>query len=528
MNEGRKSPLSFAFDNHRRSHYQRRATLQHVIVGKQEQQQEQQNAKLVLESCLDNIKRRRERQSIKESNSMIKSNLNIHQPHNRYNEYINDNFPSSKSMKNVNSSRTMSDNVNSNSSKQDMLRKLHKAKTQLQMIEDGSNNGPSGSNSSDETKKEIPEQLLPRKLALMKNDLIHLRRRQSTRLLPVQVNTLKKKKDTRNENVDVDHDKGFIANGDNNNDHGNSEGNSEDEHSSYISNLRKQNAEFNQQKHTNDHLQRQKDSSQDNDSDSKNNNILCYKEVSKPRDLPNFKVKGKLSQYHHHCQQKQHFAKDYIRLAKEYKEMEKYRNNNPRLEKRCVVCKGKAFTKLADIERGQEEDTTLRGGSKGTGRNRSTSNGKSSNSNHYKKKYLIKVLFPCEHRPICNECWEQKQPWIKCPVCHEEIKIALNHNGNEVDEYWDWINEIKPHVPHGFLKSFTRQSRRAIMDAMAKSINDDCKDVGKEIQNNKAATTTTTMNDIATKTTTSASLDFTDKSQFHNKDVVQSKTCIIS
>ncbi len=117
--------------------------------------------------------------------------------------------------------------------------------------------------------------------------------------------------------------------------------------------------------------------------------------------------------------------------------------------------------------------------------------------------YLSTVLFPCQHRCICNECWEatkqkENNKYRTCPLCYEEIKITFDYsyipeeeeeeddeddhdsyNGyttREEEKYWDWINEIKPPLPNGFVKSFVRNSRRAISEAMAKSIMDDYDD----------------------------------------------------
>ena len=472
MNEERKSPLSFAFDNHRRN-YQRRATLQHVIVGKQKQ-----HDKVVLESCLDNIKNRRKtlllkaptRLFIESKMKMNQRNSTMYHPHDRYynDQDMKDNTQSNNVIMNSSSSRTLSDDLNSGSAKQDLLQKLNKAKTRLQ-IGDGSKNDrngqydkksntsfhqetsnatPRGSCGSDRIKKKIPNQFLPRTLNSMKNDLIHLHRKQSTKLLPMQINgrvSTLKKNETKNGGIDIGYGKDLVGNDDEN---FCNKDDSEDEYSSYISNLRKQSTEFNNQNRpfvlTNDHYQRQQHNTSHDDNDdystSKNDNTLCYKEVSKPSNRHHkFQAIRTSSQHHHNYQQQQYFAKDYTRLATEYKEMEKYRNNNTQLENTCIICQRKAITKLVDIQRRQEVEATKFAECIGTSRNRSTIGGsKSSNINRNQKRYLIKVLFPCEHRPICNECWDRKKPWTECPVCHEEIKIAIDHTGNEVNEYWDW------------------------------------------------------------------------------------------
>jgi hypothetical protein len=38
---------------------------------------------------------------------------------------------------------------------------------------------------------------------------------------------------------------------------------------------------------------------------------------------------------------------------------------------------------------------------------------------------LLKVLFPCEHRCICESCFHQVKSWKECPLCKEEVRLSL-------------------------------------------------------------------------------------------------------
>ena len=49
--------------------------------------------------------------------------------------------------------------------------------------------------------------------------------------------------------------------------------------------------------------------------------------------------------------------------------------------------------------------------------------------------------------------------WSFCPICNEEIKRLLPHDGTEVDKYWAWVNEIKPPLPRNFKSKFTHVSQ---------------------------------------------------------------------
>jgi len=76
------------------------------------------------------------------------------------------------------------------------------------------------------------------------------------------------------------------------------------------------------------------------------------------------------------------------------------------------------------------------------------------------------VFFPCQHKCVCNSCIEKNNigkphvegSWNFCSICNEQIKLALPHSGNEVNEYWKWVEEVKPPIPLSFIKSFTKRS----------------------------------------------------------------------
>lgn len=74
------------------------------------------------------------------------------------------------------------------------------------------------------------------------------------------------------------------------------------------------------------------------------------------------------------------------------------------------------------------------------------------------------VLFPCGHKCVCTACMKSNRladsvpkknargdKWRLCPLCCEEIKRILPHDGFEYEKYWDWVNEVKPPLPKGFV-----------------------------------------------------------------------------
>jgi len=73
------------------------------------------------------------------------------------------------------------------------------------------------------------------------------------------------------------------------------------------------------------------------------------------------------------------------------------------------------------------------------------------------KRNATHVLFPCEHRCLCNVCidneeicadnkmTERTHGYCNCPLCAGVIKKILPFDaGKEVEEYWQWVYEFKP------------------------------------------------------------------------------------
>ena len=114
------------------------------------------------------------------------------------------------------------------------------------------------------------------------------------------------------------------------------------------------------------------------------------------------------------------YNKDYILLSKEHKKMERYRihrrtrDNTSYQPPSCIYCKS--------VRRN------------------------------------LRVFFPCEHSCLCSKCINRRMP-KQCPLCNSRISIVLNHTdtGNEHEEYWRWIEEVKPSVSTGFVQTFFAQ-----------------------------------------------------------------------
>jgi hypothetical protein len=77
------------------------------------------------------------------------------------------------------------------------------------------------------------------------------------------------------------------------------------------------------------------------------------------------------------------------------------------------------------------------------------------------------VLYPCQHRCICNPCLESEaicsleqmtlvpNGFCNCPLCGTILKKILPaDNGNDEDIYWNWVLEVKPPLPDDFMKNF--------------------------------------------------------------------------
>ncbi|KAL7471456.1 hypothetical protein ACHAXS_011737, partial [Conticribra weissflogii] len=59
---------------------------------------------------------------------------------------------------------------------------------------------------------------------------------------------------------------------------------------------------------------------------------------------------------------------------------------------------------------------------------------------------LNKVFFPCEHKCVCNTCFSRNK-FTRCPLCGQDIRTTLEHTGNEQEEYWSWMEVVKPSLP---------------------------------------------------------------------------------
>ena len=83
------------------------------------------------------------------------------------------------------------------------------------------------------------------------------------------------------------------------------------------------------------------------------------------------------------------------------------------------------------------------------------------------KERPLDVLFPCEHRSVCRTCIKKEgvvpihdmnkvtNGHCNCPLCNSIIKIILPwEQGGEVEKYWQWIEEVKPNLPVGFMRNW--------------------------------------------------------------------------
>jgi hypothetical protein len=84
-----------------------------------------------------------------------------------------------------------------------------------------------------------------------------------------------------------------------------------------------------------------------------------------------------------------------------------------------------------------------------------------------RKSLATHVLFPCQHRCICESCLINEEicedaklaskphGFCNCPLCGQIIKkIFLSEDGHEVERYWSWVYEIPPVLPRGFMNNF--------------------------------------------------------------------------
>jgi hypothetical protein len=52
---------------------------------------------------------------------------------------------------------------------------------------------------------------------------------------------------------------------------------------------------------------------------------------------------------------------------------------------------------------------------------------------------------------MMNECTYVRK---KCPACMSDVKIMFPHTGHEVEDYWQWVHEVKPVLPQSFEAKF--------------------------------------------------------------------------
>mmetsp|Transcript_12539 Transcript_12539/g.26689 ORF Transcript_12539/g.26689 Transcript_12539/m.26689 type:complete len:197 (-) Transcript_12539:291-881(-) len=73
---------------------------------------------------------------------------------------------------------------------------------------------------------------------------------------------------------------------------------------------------------------------------------------------------------------------------------------------------------------------------------------------------------------VCTECVEERK-FEACPLCKQKIKLILNHNGKEHQEYEDWLYEFPYYIPEKFIKSFKKNSQKAINRAICQAKGED-------------------------------------------------------
>ena len=132
---------------------------------------------------------------------------------------------------------------------------------------------------------------------------------------------------------------------------------------------------------------------------------------------------------------------NYVYLAKDYKRLSRYKKNCVDSKTLCIRCLSKGLPSQKNGEYIQHSSP-----------------------------YCRKIFFPCEHSCVCDSCFNNEKPWKKCPWCHKQVQIVLDKNDMETDEYWNWINEVKPPLPPKFQKHFLRLSRQRISEAMTVSV----------------------------------------------------------
>mmetsp|Transcript_19057 Transcript_19057/g.27985 ORF Transcript_19057/g.27985 Transcript_19057/m.27985 type:complete len:624 (-) Transcript_19057:351-2222(-) len=185
-------------------------------------------------------------------------------------------------------------------------------------------------------------------------------------------------------------------------------------------------------------------------------------------------------------QPQRRLTKDYIGLAKSYKNTERYRlMTTPVLNGEnliiCILCERKAEVAITANKSNESDD-----------------------DDNYditcNIRRIAKVFFPCEHQCVCDECVEShcfgnrnddaksslSSSSVRCcPLCGEEIKLILDFDavggGKAVREkYWSWVNEVKPFIPKSFVSNFPQKSKKSIsiFKQVVASVDDDDDDGG--------------------------------------------------
>ena len=89
-----------------------------------------------------------------------------------------------------------------------------------------------------------------------------------------------------------------------------------------------------------------------------------------------------------------------------------------------------------------------------------------------KKRKANYVLFPCEHRCLCNVCIDKEEicsdtkmstkahGHCNCPLCAAVIKkIFVFEHGAEIEKYWSWVYEFPPPLPDNFMQRWKHSAK---------------------------------------------------------------------
>ena len=89
-----------------------------------------------------------------------------------------------------------------------------------------------------------------------------------------------------------------------------------------------------------------------------------------------------------------------------------------------------------------------------------------------KKRKANYVLFPCEHRCLCNVCIDKEEicadtkmstkthGHCNCPLCAAVIKkILVFEGGAEIEKYWSWVYEFPPPLPDKFMQRWKHSAK---------------------------------------------------------------------